>query len=75
MLDLLARLLTRVTPFRHNDLADLYLERRNIMNVGVIYLNFEIRFYKIIWFYRLLNWENYTLLISLKMVTVLLVTS
>ena len=45
MLDLLARLLTRVVPFRHNDLADLnlYLERRNIMNVDVIYLNFQIR--------------------------------
>ena len=42
MLDLLAMLLTRVAPFRHNDLADLnlYLERRNITNVGVIYLNF-----------------------------------
>ena len=44
MLDLLARLLTRAAPFRHNDLADLnlYLERRNITNVGVIYLNFQI---------------------------------
>ena len=43
MLDLLAKLLTRATPFRHNDLADLnlYLERRNIMNVGEIYLNFD----------------------------------